>query len=351
VTNCLATEFLTNHLDRRLRWFRYADTQLPVSARRTLLAEIHYDQQHYRNPTDPRQITIGLKPLGDTPCWEIWSLPYETHTGWHDNIGYVSGGDFLFAHLFIEATQKDHFEAITENAYTRLLGLIRQAGYPYILRVWNYIAAIHSQQADGINRYQAFCIGRANAFEAAAFTVHDFPAATTIGCHADGLSIHLLASRRPGQTIENQRQLSAYHYPTCYSPRSPAFARAIRYCGPETVELSISGTSSVVGHSSMHPGYPLRQTRETLRNLATIIHAAGLHDQSRPWAQPGLLKIFLRDTTCLPAIDRVLRRWTQHQAQLLYLQGINCRAELDIEIEGHCTVTRDPGPIGQPTLG
>lgn len=302
--------------------------------RHGVLADIGYGHSHWCDPDDPRRIVVGTPPLGDA-MREVWRLPADpTEAGWDGEVGYVRGGGFLFAHLLVAEPPGEHLSEITRRAYARLIAFVRASGSPELLRVWNYLPRINDH-AHGLERYQSFCKGRAQAFAAADLPPQRFPAATAIGSTGRGLSVYLLAAQQPGTPIENPRQVSAYHYPLPYGPRPPSFARAICYAGPNgSHELAISGTASIVGHLTMHPMDLRGQVEETLRNLAALMgqaQCAPSHTGTSRW----LVKAYLRDPARLPEVAPVLRAWVGTQHRVMILHGAICRRALEIEIEAH----------------
>jgi chorismate lyase/3-hydroxybenzoate synthase len=303
-----------------------------------VLADITHGVCHLRDSADPRRIVIGTPPIANAPNHEVWRLPESTTTGWCGDIGYVVGGDFLFAHLLVPEPAAADLALLTQQAYARLLAFVRASRCPHLLRIWNYLSRINEYE-QGIERYQAFCKGRAVAFAEASIPDADCPAATAIGSDAPGLSIHLLASRQGGTPIENPRQISAYCYPPTYGRRAPSFARAMLYAGPQqSSELAISGTASIVGHVTMHPHHLLRQLRETIRNLDRLIDNARFRASPRRPEPPAWLKVYLRDPDRVQEVDARLRAWAGGDASILYLRGAICRRALEIEIEGHYAV-------------
>jgi len=322
--------------------YRGETADVGPSAPSATLADIGYGPVHGRDADNPRRMVIGTPPIGPA-LRELWRLPAgTTDAGWSGDIGYVIGGGFLFAHLLIPEPAGADLAELTHQAYARLLTFVRASPCPELLRMWNYLDRINDH-AGGMERYQAFCKGRAQAFVDADVPVHRFPAATAIGSPAQGLSVHLLASRRQGTPIENPRQISAYHYPLPYGPRPPSFARAMCYAGPlGSRELAISGTASIVGHVTMHPKDLRRQVRETLRNLDMLADHARLAPR-RPADPPLLLKVYLRDPTHLPEVAPAVRAWAGPMSRIMYLQGAICRRALEIEIEAHCSTPRAGG--------
>src|SRR4029453_9385002 len=96
-----------------------------------------------------------------------------------------------------------------------------------------------------------------------------YPSATCVGHQRTThiLQVFWLAGKVPGTSLENPRQVSAYHYPRVHGPTSPTFARAL--IAPDQTGL-ISGTASIVGHASQHHDDPMEQLEETVRNLSAF---------------------------------------------------------------------------------
>ena len=148
--------------------------------------------------------------------------------------------------------------------------------------------------------------------------------------------LNFIAAREAGQHRENPRQISAYHYPPQYGPKSPSFARATLKRWGNDYSLYISGTASIVGHQSLHPDDVQSQTEETLNNLRVLIDStvreegvafAGLDSLRR-------LKIYIRDPQHLVLVQRSLDKVIDPGVPRLYLQADICRTELLLEIEG-----------------
>ena len=99
------------------------------------------------------------------------------------------------------------------------------------------------------------------------------PAACAIGLVGGTLNIAFMAGTTPAVPVENPRQVSAYNYPADYGPRSPTFSRA-RAGLSEARILFISGTASIVGHQTVHPGDVVGQCRESMANIAAVLAEA-----------------------------------------------------------------------------
>jgi chorismate lyase / 3-hydroxybenzoate synthase len=314
----------------RLASSRDADQGAP------LLAEIRFGHETGQDPDDARRIRVGVPSLFEGPDREWWLTDTTVTHGWRDGIGYAQGDSLLFAHIHLPDTTD--MAAAAREAYERLLAFHRDAGYTALLRIWNYFdRLLESSRQPGLDRYQAFCAGRHEALEAAGLEAATLPAATAIGTETPGLIVYLLAGREPGAQIENPRQVSAYHYPPDYGPRSPTFSRATLKAWPTGPQLFISGTASIVGHASLHEGDVLAQADEIMDNLGALI--GRVREQFPVLTLNGpqdlsLLKVYVRNAADADSIrERVQRRIGDGPA-VIFLRGDICRRELLTEIEG-----------------
>ena len=115
------------------------------------------------------------------------------------------GRDLLFGSLAIDeaACQAPRrgtatvLQSATERAYRELFGCIEAAGYPHLVRVWNYLPRINAIEG-GIERYRQFNIARQEAFLAANRSLTGMvPGACALGSSAGSLTIGFLAARQP----------------------------------------------------------------------------------------------------------------------------------------------------------
>jgi len=262
----------------------------------------------------------GLEWLGGDFCHESWCAP-------RGQIG-------VFRLAEPERPGADPADT-AERIYRRLIAQLADSDYPYPLRLWNYFPEINQGEGDA-ERYRRFCVGRGRALEAAGLSDARMCAATAIGGRQNCMQVVALAGTRPGISIENPRQVSAWNYPRQYGPRQPAFARAT------AVELQgagygllVSGTASVIGHVTAHPNDVEAQTDAAAANLdALLTHAAGALE--RPalarFAEAGLARVYVRRAGDWPEVERRLRsRWPA--LQLCGLRGDICRRDLMVEIE------------------
>jgi len=222
-----------------------------------------------------------------------------------------------------------------ERVYRRLIAELEDSAFGYPLRLWNYLPAINAGDGDG-ERYRRFCLGRGRALTAAGLDDARMCAATAIGGDRPVMQLVALCGRNPGLSIENPRQVSAWNYPRRYGPRQPAFARATAVpLAPRGTGLLISGTASVVGHATAHPGDAGAQTDEAASNIeALLAHAAAATGDPglAAFGEHSLARVYVRRPGDWPGIrERLGRRWPA--LRLCGLRGDICRSDLMVEIE------------------
>lgn len=268
----------------------------------------------------PAVLAAPPLPCLSEPCWELWESDQAVHTlaspwGWARADGEVLGLHLQFA--------AENLAVTTEQVYDQLLRWLPSVGYPHWLRAWHYIPDLLLPVDAERDRYMAFCQGRARAWQRH-HGVETMPAATAIGCQGAWVHMSVLAARTPGQLLENPRQTSARFYPRQYGPTPPGFARACRYQN----QVLISGTASIVGHASLHPGQVRAQAQEIQRNLQALLPEA-----VPPWSGPA--RLYWRER---PSPDMSALAWPWSQP--VQLLGEVCRAELLLEVEGVCAAVR-----------
>ena len=280
---------------------------------------------HATLPDDPRALRVPLSAAGVVQR-ELWQVDAEVVCGRQRPLRWSAGGGWLFVALDVHESEHGGIEAASEFAYRTLCGFVAARQESNLLRVWNYLHAINEGEGDS-ERYRQFCIGRARGL--AAHGIQKYPAATAIG-HRDAqglLQIYALCAMRPGESLENPRQVSAWRYPRQYGPTPPSFARALKL--PDG-GLAISGTAAVVGHASRHGSDVAEQVRETCVNLRALLDAAGARDFDA--ASP--LKVYVRNSGDAPAIEAMLAARIDAAVPRVLLLGDICRRELLVEIDG-----------------
>jgi len=261
------------------------------------------------------------------------SQPVER--GLEPPVAFSRNDAILFGRVRIDEAAFSGLEVASRDAYRAIYSVCRRMGYPYPLRIWNYFPRIRDEEG-GMERYRSFCVGRHRALAEASVPEHLLAAASCIGTRTGGLEIHFLAARHPGIQVENPRQISAFHYPPRYSPKSPAFSRAvIKSWGGEN-HLYVSGTASIVGHESRHENRVAAQLEETMENIENLIQFANDRSPLRIASIGDLsaLKVYVRHARDQETIARQLRARVGPALPVLYLRGDLCRRELLLELEG-----------------
>jgi len=280
---------------------------------------------------------IGLHWLGGDLRGEQWMAGSPVSFGSGEQWRWSRNADLLAVAL--SADEAGDPAEFTEHFYRELIGTARSAGYPHLLRIWNYLPDINGGDGDS-ERYRRFCVGRGRALADAGLQDARMCAATAIGTDDHRFRLFAIAGRAPGQSVENPRQVSSWEYPSLYGPKSPAFARATAVnLADGRIALLISGTASVVGHATAHPGKVLAQTDEAVSNLAALL-AEAASDLDRPalarFGDEAAARVYVRDPADWPAVYARLREHWPTLA-LAGFHGDICRRDLLMEIEAwHC---------------
>jgi len=312
-------------LELTSRLVSLAPAQAPAAGRAACLRVAANHPPGIHLGQDCLTVAPGLECITPEGLVEEWAVPGPGQPGREGPVYLLEHDQLLFAAWH---RTDDPLEANTRDAYRDLFRAIRARGFGHPIRIWNYFSRIHGDEC-GLERYQAFCIGRARALEELGIAEDSMPAATAIGTGAPGLFVYLIAAREPGLAVENPRQVSAYHYPEQYSPESPAFARATRVEGADGPLLLLSGTASITGHESRHAGDPVAQAREILANLDALWQAAGADVPGPAW-----LRVYLRRPEDQVMVASVLAGHYREPPVLQWIRGDVCRRELLVEIEG-----------------
>lgn len=226
-------------------------------------------------------------------------------------------------------------EWATATAYGEIFRCLEARGFPHLWRMWNYLPDIN-RECGGTERYRQFNAARQRAFLGAGRGVEiEVPAACALGLAAcSPLVVYFLAGAAAGTPIENPRQVAAYHYPRQYGPASPTFARAMLAGSNHGATLFVSGTSSIVGHATVHPGDIGAQTRETLVNIRALLAEASRHSAGAEFAPEQLAyKVYLRHERDLSACAEELSSALGPAVPIVFVRADVCRAELLVEIE------------------
>ncbi len=280
-------------------------------------------------------VGTGLVWLGGDFERESWLVPSVVETARTEDGWWARGGGLLSVALSRPDDREADPEPLAHALYRDLIGQVRAAGFPELLRIWNFMPGINHGDGDR-ERYRRFCVGRGRALSEAGLEDAAMCAATAIGSDEKRFRLFALAGRRAGLAIENPRQVPAWAYPRRYGPRSPAFARATSLpIAHGRTGLLISGTASVVGHATAHPGDVLAQTDEAAANVEALIAAATDRLELSGPRLPGdgsLVRVYVRQPGDWPPVEKRLRaRWPG--VRLAGLRGDICRRDLLVEME------------------
>ncbi len=315
-------------LPLRVSYLEEADLQTGSSA---ILAVVGFGGGSAQAvPADRPFALVDMPVLDGPPLYEVWTADAPIASGLMEGLRGAWTPDLFFGCLQISDTTT-RFEQIAYDAYDRVFQVLERTGYHHILRVWNYFP--HITAADGaFDRYRHFNLGRHQAFVDHDRAVRMAPAACAVGSRSGPLTILFLASRTDGIPIENPRQISAYHYPERYGPRSPTFSRALLAGRDGDAQLFISGTASIVGHESLHRDDPVGQVEEAMANVHALLAEARKKGLARD--RRLVLKTYLRDANSLSLVRDGILRAIAPEDRVVFLQGDLCREELLLEIEG-----------------
>jgi chorismate lyase / 3-hydroxybenzoate synthase len=287
---------------------------------------------------------VALPTLGDgmvsSAPYEVWLADKPVARRVEHGVAYAQTGDVLFGCITVAQDGDTALEDVTRDAYGRIFDGIDAHKMPHLCRVWHYLPAINSPE-QAMERYRRFSLGRHEAFvEKGRAIALDAPAASALGSHAEGelgaqrdLVIYFVAMATPGTPIENPRQVSAYHYPEQYGPRSPTFARALIAPGDKGA-FYVSGTASIVGHETRHAEDVVAQTRETIANIRALQLKGERHGFSSQ-NTVSHMKVYVRHAEDFSAVKcEVDAAFSANErVDVVYLQADICRRDLLVEIE------------------
>ena len=157
------------------------------------------------------------------------------------------------------------------------------------------------------------------------------PAATAVGHTGESLVVDLLAGRAPGVAVENPRQRAPIDYSPRWGPLPPCFSRATAVSAPLPGDddrcALVSGTASIVGEDTRHPGNLEPQIRETFANLAALAGTLG-------GARFRELRVYVARADDTGAVAAAFAAEFPHLQRLEVAVADLCRAELLLEAEG-----------------
>jgi chorismate lyase/3-hydroxybenzoate synthase len=283
------------------------------------------------------------QPLGEATGaperWDVWRTENACHSFSEGFVRWRSDGSWVFG--TVDVPEIGGVEEATRIAYCDLFRVLRQTGCMHLLRVWNYLPRIN-EEAGGLERYRRFNAGRQQAFIDMGFDAFEgAPAACALGDASDQLRVRFLAGRQAVLPIDNPRQVPAYRYSARYGPKSPTFSRAaLAHLGGGALAFFLSGTASVVGEVTAHPGDIDAQLSETLLNIQVVTNEASRAVNNAPIHDGQLTTtVYLRHAEHRERVREALTgHWgadSQAVRSAVFVQADICRSDLLVEIEGH----------------
>ncbi len=284
------------------------------------------------------ELRLALPPVGCEALYEHWLAERVDECGEGHGFRFACCGPLMLAHaVFREEGQG--LQALTRRIYRALLALGRAQGYPWLWRIWNHFPAIGAMEGSK-SRYRQFCEGRRQALNDDAHARNaPLPAVTTTGSQAPGFAIYCLSGREAGRPLGNPRQTAPSDYPQHLGPHGLSFCRGVAAHpaggGPM---LYLSGTASIAGHATLHPGDAARQAREALRNQALVMGQARREGSAYP-AQLRELpfeKVYLAAPGHMPKVRAELDAALDAAQPCYFLHSALCREDLMLEMESTC---------------
>lgn len=269
---------------------------------------------------------------GRSTVLEVWTSDVPVTVCDQQGFNATTDGNVLFGSMSLEQHASETLETLAKQAYMRIFKFIDQHDYRNLLRVWHYIPQINDDE-NGLERYRSFNVGRYEAFVANGRSIGEesVPAASALGSDSSSLTIYFMAGKQSGKAVDNPRQVSAYHYPHLFGPRSPIFVRAMAVTLNKQHCFFISGTASIVGYETVHQNDVEKQTSETLHNIRTLLEKAPHFDSKQGRM---LLKVYLRYARDLDVVRAKIQAEFGDKCKTVYLHSNICRADLLLEIEG-----------------
>lgn len=267
------------------------------------------------------------------PHVERWHALGQLKCGHLGAAAFVADDEFMLAELILHEDEGGGLIRTTTDAYKRLAEYSAASKHPHVLRVWAYFSAINYGAGD-TERYKQFCMGRQRALDGRGAGAD--PAATVIGrvgSASPWLHLVWLTGKRAGMAVDNPRQVKPPEYGRVFGPEPPRFSRGMLGFSARGTVLLISGTASVLGEASVHPGDLPRQFDECARNLEAVLAQACFQiDTTASFGRASVFRVYVRDETRQFDVAGMMQMRFP-EVQFCIIAGEICRAELLVEIE------------------
>ncbi len=230
--------------------------------------------------------------------------------------------------------------AIVTKAYLRLFDRLAEYSSLTVIRYWNFVPDITRLTGSGETIYELFNAGRYQAFQdyyASRLETMAIPAASAVGTSEPLLRIEFLAVAKPLAMIENKDQVPAYRYSERYGKRPPFFSRGVIFDNLGQRLLLSSGTASITGEDSRHPGDVYEQLGQSIHNLRILGSQFNLkrYDIHYGFALEDvrILRVYYRQETDLAFLQRFVPKFFPPSTIISFQQADICREELLVELE------------------
>lgn len=273
---------------------------------------------------------------------ELWYGSGQIEKGIWQDIQFSHDSEHFFGAVHYDVAEDLVHADRTENVFRNIFRLIRSKGYPNLYRMWSYIPGLNQDNGQNVEIYKDFCYGRSAAFsgEFPESMGEVVPAATGIGSLAQKVAVYFLAKKTPDMIhVENPMQVPAYNYPPKYGVKAPSFSRATYIpIGETEYRLFLSGTASVVGHSSHHWTDVEKQCETTLLNIQRLIDPDNLRrygiDHPIALTDLDMIKVYIRHREDFAAVRKICSAFFKPDVSIIYLHADICRKDLLMELEG-----------------
>jgi FkbO/Hyg5 family chorismatase len=290
-------------------------------------------------------ISVHMDSFDGKSYVEIWTSNKDVLYGTIGNLHFAADKENLFATGSFEESfeeSKENMDSLGEKIYNEMFKSIYALHYPYTYRMWNYFPLINQYDINGLERYKAFCYGRALAFaNYCNFSESNrFPSATGIGSMSGNVNVCFISSSIPYHIhIENPRQTPAYKYPIQYGPKPPSFARATYYKrSDDAFNLYISGTASIIGHKTEFIGDIEQQCITTIDNIEILISEKNLSqyniEENLKLEDIDCIKVYIRNESDYEIVKSICEKKFSPKSTKIYIKADVCRKDLLVEIEG-----------------
>lgn len=308
----------------------------------------------------PPMVTVGQPPLSaGTLALELTLFDADAEVQFKqlESIRYAvvteNQHKWLVLGIALHEQESIDFEQTVHNTF-ELAGLIltaEQLQFKHIVRQWNYIENITGTTRVNHGEfqfYQLFNDIRA-AFYRKNHLIHDFPAATGIGCCSGGFVLELIAldNQTPVKTssVKSPVQNNAYDYSQAMlvgdailpaGKQAPLFERAKVIEDQHDGLVFISGTAAIYGEHSVEIPDAAEQTEITIDNMFELISTQNLQQNGIQKVvetlQPGYVRVYVKNPEHNEIVETVCKKRFP-TAPLLLVHSDVCRPELLVEIE------------------